>query len=211
MRRFRPEVDRLLVEIPAGGSPGAVLEAIERRGGRVVSLEIAQEGDRRSIAVDVELRGIDAPLVVADVGEIDGVLEVRWTDVAPLCSRNAHKARELERLMPGWSIAPLDAESWPEETGTTYYENALLEGGVRLRARRAGWTIGEDSGIEVRLRSAAGPASTRRATRPRGCRRSGSCSASSRASRTGARATCPSSSRSRPTARVLRGTGTSTA
>ena len=80
VRRYRPEVDRLLVEIPAGGSPGAVLEAIERRGGRVVSLEIAQEGDRRSIAVDVELRGIEAPLVVADVGEIDGVLEVRWTE-----------------------------------------------------------------------------------------------------------------------------------
>jgi putative Mg2+ transporter-C (MgtC) family protein len=80
VRRYRPEVDRLLVEIPAGGSPGAVLEAIERRGGRVVSLEIAQEGDRRSIAIDVELRGIDAPLVVADVGEIDGVLEVRWTE-----------------------------------------------------------------------------------------------------------------------------------
>ncbi len=80
VRRYRPEVDRLLVEIPAGGSPGAVLEAVERRGGRVVSLEIAQEGDRRSIAVDVELRGIEAPLVVADVGEIDGVLEVRWTE-----------------------------------------------------------------------------------------------------------------------------------
>ena len=80
VHRYRAEVDRLLVEIPAGGSPGAVLEAIERRGGRVVSLEIAQEGDRRSIAVDVELRGIDAPLVVADVGEIDGVLEVRWTE-----------------------------------------------------------------------------------------------------------------------------------
>jgi putative Mg2+ transporter-C (MgtC) family protein len=80
VRRYRPELDRLLVEIPAGGSPGAVLEAIELRGGRVVSLEIAQEGDRRSIAVDVELRGIEAPLVVADVGEIDGVLEVRWTE-----------------------------------------------------------------------------------------------------------------------------------
>jgi putative Mg2+ transporter-C (MgtC) family protein len=80
VRRYRPEVDRLLVEIPAGGSPGAVLEAVERSGGRVVSLEIAQEGDRRSIAVDVELRGLEAPLVVADVGEIDGVLEVRWTE-----------------------------------------------------------------------------------------------------------------------------------
>jgi putative Mg2+ transporter-C (MgtC) family protein len=78
--RFRPEIDRLLVEIPAGGSPGAVIEAIERRGGRVVSLEIATEGDRRSIAADVELRGTEAPTIVADVGESDGVLEVRWMD-----------------------------------------------------------------------------------------------------------------------------------
>jgi putative Mg2+ transporter-C (MgtC) family protein len=80
VRRFRPEVDRLLVEIPAGGSPGAVLEAIERRGGRVVGLEIEQDGDRRNIAADIELRGIAAPTIVADVGEIDGVLEVRWTE-----------------------------------------------------------------------------------------------------------------------------------
>jgi len=80
VRRIRPEVDRLLVEIPAGGSPGAVLEAIERRGGRVIALEIEQDGDRRSIAADIELRGIDAPSIVADVGEIDGVLGVRWTE-----------------------------------------------------------------------------------------------------------------------------------
>jgi len=80
IHRFRPEIDRLLVEIPAGGSPGAVVEAIERRGGRVVALEIAQEGDRRSIAADVELRGMEAAVVVADVGEIEGVLEVRWTE-----------------------------------------------------------------------------------------------------------------------------------
>jgi putative Mg2+ transporter-C (MgtC) family protein len=80
VHRYRPEIDRLLVEIPAGGSPGPVIDAIERAGGRVFGLEIEQEGDRRSIAVDVELRGIAAPTVVADVGEIDGVLEVRWTE-----------------------------------------------------------------------------------------------------------------------------------
>jgi XTP/dITP diphosphohydrolase len=68
--------------------------------------------------------------------------------VATLFSRNAHKARELERLMPGWSIAPLDADDWPDETGTTYYENALRKAtfGFELAG---GWTIGEDSGIEV--------------------------------------------------------------
>ena len=80
VHRFRPELDRLLVEIPAGGSPGAVLEAIERGGGHVVALEIEQDGDRRNIAVDIELRGAAASSIVADVGEIDGVLEVRWTE-----------------------------------------------------------------------------------------------------------------------------------
>jgi putative Mg2+ transporter-C (MgtC) family protein len=80
VHRYRPDVDRLLVEIPAGGSPGPVIEAIERSGGHVRSLEIAQEGDRRSIAVDVELADVEAPAVVAAVGEIDGVLEVRWNE-----------------------------------------------------------------------------------------------------------------------------------
>ena len=80
IHRYRPEVERLLVDIPAGGSPVPVLEAIEQRGGRVVSLEIAQEGDRRSIAIDVELHGVPAPTFVSDVGSIDGVLEVRWTE-----------------------------------------------------------------------------------------------------------------------------------
>jgi len=80
LSRYRPEVDRLIVDIPAGGSPVPVLEVIERLGGRVVSLEIAQEGDRRSMAIDVELQGVHAPTIVADVASIDGVLEVRWTE-----------------------------------------------------------------------------------------------------------------------------------
>ena len=78
--RFRPQVDRLLVDIPAGGSAGAVVEAIERQGARVIGLEIEQEGDRRAIAADVDLHGLAAPKVVADVGEIDGVLAVRWSE-----------------------------------------------------------------------------------------------------------------------------------
>ena len=79
--RFRPALHRLLVEIPAGGSPVPVIDAVERQGGRVVSLEVAQEGDRRSVAVDLELgAGADAPAVVAGVAEIDGVLEVRWME-----------------------------------------------------------------------------------------------------------------------------------
>jgi XTP/dITP diphosphohydrolase len=69
---------------------------------------------------------------------------------AVLASRNAHKARELEQLLPGWTIEPLDVDGWPDETGETYYENAL---GKARFGRDAGdgesWTIGEDSGIEV--------------------------------------------------------------
>jgi putative Mg2+ transporter-C (MgtC) family protein len=80
LSRYRPVHDRLLVEIPAGGSPVPIIEAVERQGARVVSLDVAQEGDRRSIAVDVELAAGGAPAVVANVAEIEGVLEVRWTD-----------------------------------------------------------------------------------------------------------------------------------
>ena len=79
-KRFRPATERLLVEVPAGGSPAPVIEAVERYG-RVVSLELTQEGDRREIAIDVEILGrMSSPQVVAAVAEIDGVQQVRWTD-----------------------------------------------------------------------------------------------------------------------------------
>jgi XTP/dITP diphosphohydrolase len=66
---------------------------------------------------------------------------------ATLASRNGHKARELEVLLPGWTIAPFDADDWPEETGATYFDNALIK--VSFAWREGGWAIGEDSGIEV--------------------------------------------------------------
>jgi putative Mg2+ transporter-C (MgtC) family protein len=81
LSRWRPAHDRLIVEVPAGGSPVPVIEVIERNGARVLSLDIATEGDRRSVAVDVELPPGTAPVaIVAGVAEIDGVLEVQWTD-----------------------------------------------------------------------------------------------------------------------------------
>jgi putative Mg2+ transporter-C (MgtC) family protein len=81
LSRWRPDRERLLVEIPAGGSPGPIVDAIEETGGRVVSLEIAQEGDRRSVALDIELPPGTTPVaVVSGVAEIGGVLEVQWTD-----------------------------------------------------------------------------------------------------------------------------------
>jgi XTP/dITP diphosphohydrolase len=67
---------------------------------------------------------------------------------ATLCSRNRHKARELEVLMPGWSIETLDADDYPPENGDTYYENASMKAAFG-RTRVPGWTIGEDSGLEV--------------------------------------------------------------
>jgi putative Mg2+ transporter-C (MgtC) family protein len=78
LRRFRPRTDRLLVEIPAGSSPASVIDVIEHHGGSVISMEITQEGDRRSIVVDVRLTENAEPSVVAGIAEIDGVLEVRW-------------------------------------------------------------------------------------------------------------------------------------
>jgi putative Mg2+ transporter-C (MgtC) family protein len=81
LSRYRPQHDRLLVEVPAGGSPVPVIEAIERAGARVVSLDVTQEGDRRSVAADVQMPPGTTPVaVVAGVAEVDGVLEVQWTD-----------------------------------------------------------------------------------------------------------------------------------
>jgi XTP/dITP diphosphohydrolase len=69
---------------------------------------------------------------------------------ARLCSRNAHKARELARLMPGWAIEPLGEREFPEETGETYYENARAKAEFgRAHGEASAWMIGEDSGLEV--------------------------------------------------------------
>lgn len=69
---------------------------------------------------------------------------------AVLCSRNRHKARELEQLLPGWRIDPLEAGEWPPEDGDTYLANARSK--ARFGHEQVGrgvWAIGEDSGLEV--------------------------------------------------------------
>ena len=69
---------------------------------------------------------------------------------ALLCSRNAHKARELERLLPGFAIEPLARDDYPPETGSTYYENAALKAAFgRTHAAADTWVLAEDSGLEV--------------------------------------------------------------
>jgi XTP/dITP diphosphohydrolase len=70
--------------------------------------------------------------------------------VARLASSNAHKARELERALPGWRIELLGAGELPEEDGETYYDNALIK--ARFGRSVAGAdevVLGEDSGIEA--------------------------------------------------------------
>ncbi len=82
---------------------------------------------------------------------------------AVLASQNRHKLEELRAALPGWEIEALEATGYPEETGTSYYENALLKARFgRALAAPALWVLGEDSGIEcVALDGAPGLHSAR--------------------------------------------------
>lgn len=66
-----------------------------------------------------------------------------------LATRNAHKVRELARLLDGVEVLPLpDAVDVPEETGDTYAANALIK--ARAAAAALGVeVIADDSGIEA--------------------------------------------------------------
>jgi XTP/dITP diphosphohydrolase len=69
---------------------------------------------------------------------------------ARLASRNPNKARELEHLLPGWTIEPLETDDYAPESGATYYENARQKASFgRTVAEPDTWVLGEDSGIEV--------------------------------------------------------------
>ena len=79
VRRFRGEIERLLVQLPTGESPAALVGEVERLGGRIESMEVSQEGDRRMVVLEVELPAeTDAPRIVSAVAQLEGVLEVRW-------------------------------------------------------------------------------------------------------------------------------------
>ena len=79
--RFRPEGGRLLVELPLGESPGAVVDEIERAGLRIEAMDVSSEGDRRRLALDVELpRDVQPPQVVARIADVQSVSEVRWSE-----------------------------------------------------------------------------------------------------------------------------------
>ncbi len=79
--RFRPETNRLLAQLPAGESPAPLIDALEHVGARLQSLEISHEADRRSVILDVTLPPqADAPKIVAQLSDLEHVLEIRWTD-----------------------------------------------------------------------------------------------------------------------------------
>jgi putative Mg2+ transporter-C (MgtC) family protein len=79
--RFRDQTGRLFVQLPAGASPGPLIAELERLGTRVDRLELAHEGDRRTVEADLDLpRGAELPRIVAAVAELEGVLEVRWEE-----------------------------------------------------------------------------------------------------------------------------------
>ncbi len=81
VRRYRPETGRLLIQLPVGETPAGVIDAVERSRARIESMEISQEGDRRNIQLVIEL-GAQRPAheLVAHVADVEGVLEVRWTE-----------------------------------------------------------------------------------------------------------------------------------
>lgn len=66
-----------------------------------------------------------------------------------VATRNAHKLREFERLLPGITVQALPGGvELPEETGETFAANALVK--ARAAAAATGQAaIGDDSGIEA--------------------------------------------------------------
>ena len=76
--RFREDEGRLVVDLPAGASAVSVLDAVERGGAEVRSLDFEDEGDRRRIDARVRLRGRKATELVDALTRAEDVLAARW-------------------------------------------------------------------------------------------------------------------------------------
>jgi putative Mg2+ transporter-C (MgtC) family protein len=77
--RTRPEEGRLAVDLPAGASAVSVLEAVERAGADVSSLEFAEEGDRRRVDLLVRLgSGRTAAELIDALTQAEHVRGARW-------------------------------------------------------------------------------------------------------------------------------------
>jgi XTP/dITP diphosphohydrolase len=61
-----------------------------------------------------------------------------------------HKLDELRSALPGLEIELVEADSFPDEEGETYYENARAKARFGRTLSKSGvWILGEDSGLEV--------------------------------------------------------------
>src|SRR3954454_23154806 len=78
--RFRAETRRLVAQLPSGESPAEVIDTIEADAS-VETIEIRQEGDRRTLELTLELeRPEQAQKLVMRLADVENVLEVRWAD-----------------------------------------------------------------------------------------------------------------------------------
>lgn len=81
-RRLMPSAERarLLVTLPVGASAGPVLEALDRAGARVRSLEFEDEGDRRRVVAEVALEPAGSTAVIASLMEHEEIIGAEWTE-----------------------------------------------------------------------------------------------------------------------------------
>jgi putative Mg2+ transporter-C (MgtC) family protein len=76
--RFRPDRGRLLVDLAPGRSAAPVLAAVEEAGGRIESLEVMGDEERRSVALEVDLPEEARLSTTSAVSELEGVRRIRW-------------------------------------------------------------------------------------------------------------------------------------
>jgi putative Mg2+ transporter-C (MgtC) family protein len=81
MRRFRGETGLLVVQLPIGASPAAVIDVIDGLDAKIDTIGISQEGDRRNVEVALELRREAlAHELVTKLADVESVQEVHWED-----------------------------------------------------------------------------------------------------------------------------------
>jgi putative Mg2+ transporter-C (MgtC) family protein len=76
--RFRPDRGRLLVDLAPGRSAAPVLAAVEEAGGRIESLAIMGDEERRSLALEVDVPEEARLRATSAVSELEGVRGIRW-------------------------------------------------------------------------------------------------------------------------------------
>jgi len=76
--RFRPDRERLLVDLAPGRSAAPVLAAVEEAGGQIESLSVTGDDERRSVALEVDLPEEARHATTSAVSELEGVRGIRW-------------------------------------------------------------------------------------------------------------------------------------